>query len=265
MVKKSKQPEPKEANLSLSSMQASIPKLKRRIAELQAFDVTSVQKRSDVRISALSSKLDTLLTAIFGTGTVEYNRYHWGVTNLDTAGFNMMHETPMNEVHEGLQLGISEAIAQLQTILEGFVEEQEDAGRGVSTKPLKAYEGLELHPQIEKACGTLFKSGHYSNAIEDAVKALNAIVRLNSGVDDKDGTSLMESVFSPKKPLLKFNDLADQSDLDEQKGFMMMFSGAVSGLRNPRAHKLIKDDPERTLEFIAYISLLAKLADSSRK
>ena len=90
------------------------------------------------------------------------------------------------------------------------------------------------------------------------MKALNAIVRLNSGVDDKDGTALMEFVFSPKNPVLKVNGLADQSDLDEQRGMMMLFSGAVAGLRNPRAHKLIEDDPEKTLEFIAFISLLAK-------
>ncbi|MGA7429617.1 MAG: TIGR02391 family protein [Xanthobacteraceae bacterium] len=100
--------------------------------------------------------------------------------------------------------------------------------------------------------------------MEDAVKALNNLVRLHSG-EEADGTSLMETVFSPKKPILRFNDGRDQSDHDEQKGFMMMFSGAVAGLRNPRAHRLIKDDPERALEFIAFVSLLAKLLDGSKK
>ena len=75
----------------------------------------------------------------------------------------------------------------------------------------------------------------------------------------------MTTVFAPKNPILRFNNLLDQSDQDEQRGFMMMFSGAVAGLRNPRAHKLIKDDPERALEFIAYVSLLAKLLDGAIK
>jgi uncharacterized protein (TIGR02391 family) len=75
----------------------------------------------------------------------------------------------------------------------------------------------------------------------------------------------MEPVFSPKNPILKFNDLADESDRNEQKGYMMMFSGAVAGLRNPRAHKLMQDDPERALEFIAFVSLLAKLLDGAVK
>jgi uncharacterized protein Ymh len=46
---------------------------------------------------------------------------------------------------------------------------------------------------------------------------------------------------------------------------MMMFSGAVSGLRNPRAHGFIHDDPERALEFIAFVSLLAKLLDQAKR
>ena len=116
-----------------------------------------------------------------------------------------------------------------------------------------------------RAASALYRDGHYSNAIENAVKALNNLVRLHSDVDNLDGSKLMNLVFSPEKPVLKFNDLADESDKDEQRGFMMMFSGAVAGLRNPRAHKLIKDDPERALEFIAFVSLLAKLLDGAKK
>ena len=73
----------------------------------------------------------------------------------------------------------------------------------------------------------------------------------------------MERAFSPTNPLLKFNALADQSDRDEQKGYMMLFSGAVAGLRNPRAHRFVQDDPERALEFIAFVSLLAKLLEGT--
>ena len=35
------------------------------------------------------------------------------------------------------------------------------------------------------------------------------------------------------------------------------------GHKHPRAHRLIKDDPERALEFIAFVSLLAKLLDGA--
>jgi uncharacterized protein (TIGR02391 family) len=124
---------------------------------------------------------------------------------------------------------------------------------------------LDLHREIALAVGKLYRDGHCANAVEDAVKALNGLVRLRSGVDHLDGSTLMEHVFSPKNPVLRFNALADKSDGDEQRGYMMMFSGAVAGLRNPRAHKVIQDDAERALEFIAFVSLLAKLLDGAEK
>ena len=264
MVRKSKQPELKSANLSLKQMELAIPKIERRIADLETFDVDSVTDRSDPRIDALEKELDALLVSIFGAGTVEYNRYRWSVTGLDTAPISM-YETPISEIREGLKQGIATSRANLEAIKKGFIEELTNAGQTTIGKTLKAYEGLELHPAIERAAGQLFRDGHYANAVEDAVKALNALVRLNSGIEDKDGAALMEFVFSPKNPVLKFNNLLDASEIDEQKGFMMMFSGAVAGLRNPRAHKIIKDDPEMAVEFIAFISLLAKLADKARK
>jgi uncharacterized protein (TIGR02391 family) len=261
---KSKSTELRAANLSHAQMEAAIPKIRRRIEELAALDVDSVGARGDPRIDALEKKLDALLVSVFGHDSVEYDRYRWSVTHLDTASMNMYHETPLGEVREGLRQGVASAAAQLEAIESGFLEELGDAGLTVGARTLRAYEGLELHPSVERAAGQLFRDGHYANAVEDAVKALNALVRLNSGVDDKDGSSLMESVFSPKAPVLRFNALADASDIDEQKGFMMMFSGAVAGLRNPRAHKIIKDDPAMALEFIAFVSLLAQLADKAK-
>lgn len=260
-----KAPELIEANLSFAEMQEAIPKIERRIADLDALDVNSINDRGDPRIDVLEKSLDSLLVSVFGAGTVEYKRYQWQVTHIDTAPVNLYNRTPIEVVRQGLQHGIATAKANLESIKREFLEELGDAGVTSSGKTLKAYEGLELHPAIERAAGALFRDGHYANAVEDAVKALNALVRMNSGVDDKDGSALMEFVFSPKQPILKFNGLTDSADSDEQRGFMMMFSGAVAGLRNPRAHKLIKDDPEMALEFIAYISLLAKLADKSFK
>ena len=254
------------ANLSPKQMQEAISKIDRRIADLNAFDPDAINDRSDASIKALEQKLDALLTGIFGHGTVEYSRYKLAVTDIDRAPYSA-YGTPITVVREGLRQGVSTSLATLAAIKEGFLEELADAGIGgtPASKALKAYEGLDLHPEIERAAGQLYRDAHYANAIEDSVKALNAFVRLRSGVSDRDGTALMEYVFSPRSPILKFNPMSDQSDIDEQKGFMMMFAGAVAGLRNPRAHRLMKDDPERALEFIAFVSLLAKLTDAATK
>jgi uncharacterized protein (TIGR02391 family) len=148
----------------------------------------------------------------------------------------------------------------IATAIERLTEKLTDADDDRADGVLRAYQGLDLHPEIARAASKLYQEGHYSTAVEHAVKALNGLVRLRSKLE-LDGTKLMQQAFSLTKPILKFNALANDSDRDEQQGFMMMFCGAVAGLRNPRAHGFIHDDPERALEFIAYVSLLAKLLD----
>lgn len=253
------------ANLSYEQMKEALPKIERRLNELREFNISSVQQQFGPEIKSLETKLEQFLLNLYGADSVEYDSYHWSLTSLDCGTMNMMHETPLETVRHDISQNITRAISVLEAIKTHFSENLEDAGFSSSSKSLKAYEGLELHPSIARAVDTLYKTGHYSNAVEDAVKALNNLVRLNSGIEDKDGIQLMEYVFSPKNPILKINDLIDLSDQDEQKGFMNLFSGAVSGLRNPRAHKIIKDDAEMALEFIAFISLLAKFADKAKK
>jgi uncharacterized protein (TIGR02391 family) len=262
---KKAQQEKRKAILSYEEMKVAIPKIERRIQDLKSFDVNTVSKQFSPEVKSLETKLEQFLSDLYSPDTVEYDKYNWSLTNIDCQTMNMMYETPLHEVRHAITENTARSISVLEAIKSHFVETLEDAGHIGSIKPIKAYEGLELHPVIARASSNLYKDGHYANAVEDAVKALNGLVRLNSGVDDKDGVQLMESVFSVKNPILKINQLVDQSDLDEQKGFMYLFSGAVSGLRNPRAHKIIKDDPEMALEFIAFISLLAKFADKASK
>ena len=258
-------PAKRSANLSYEEMKIAITKIDRRIKDLTDFNVEAVTKQFSPEIKALETKMEQFLSDLYAPDTVEYDQYHWSLTDLDCQTINLMYATPLHEIQQQINEHIARAVSILEAIKSHFTEELEDAGITGPLKPLKAYEALQLHQVIADAATNLFKDGHYSNAVEDSVKALNSLVRLRSGVDDKDGTQLMEFVFSPKNPILKLNSLTDQSDQDEQKGFMNLFSGAVSGLRNPRAHKIIKDDPEAALEFIAFISLLAKIVDKARK
>jgi hypothetical protein len=144
-------------------MQTAIPMIDRRLAELENFDPDSVDDRSDARITALSSKLDDLLVSIFDADTIEYERYQWSVTHLDTAGMNV-YGTPLDEVRQGLHQGKSTAKAQLEAIKSGFLEKLEDAGITSAGRSLRAYEGLDLHADIQRAAGQLYRDGHYASA-----------------------------------------------------------------------------------------------------
>ena len=90
MTKRTTPEQPEPANLSPKQMKSGIPKLERRIAELQAIDVGTIQERGEPRLIALQQKIDDTLVEIFGNNTIEYNRYY--VKNLDWAsGLRSIH------------------------------------------------------------------------------------------------------------------------------------------------------------------------------
>jgi uncharacterized protein (TIGR02391 family) len=259
-------PPPPEPEMTPDHINRAIARFRRRLDDLAKFEPEAIRDRSDPSVAALEVAIKEALAEAFGRNTAKYQSYSAAGT-LDTAGLSIVGATPLPQVVEGLRRGKERAIALLSQAISSLQEKLAEMGEpsdNPAAKALRAYEGMDLHPEIARAASQLYKNEHYANAIEDSVKALNALVRLRSGLD-VDGVTLMQQAFSPKNPILKFNDLSDQSDQDEQLGFMNMFSGAVSGLRNPRAHSLIKDDPERALEFIAFVSLLAKLLDGAKK
>jgi uncharacterized protein (TIGR02391 family) len=240
----------------------AIAKLERRLKDFKEADPSGHTENVWPFAEGLCARLSSTLQEIYGLHSIQLGR-----VETHASSFVVTYIGGRASAHERIQAfeyGRKLAVSRIETELSILRELLQDHGAGDKKDPLKAYGGLDLHPQINEAAGELFRDGHYASAIEDAVKALNAYVRFKSGVE-LDGNKLMEVVFNPSKPVLRFNDLADDSDRDEQKGFMLMFSGAVAGLRNPRAHKLIKDDPERALEFIAFVSLLAKLTDGATK
>lgn len=253
---------PQPARLSVEQLRAALPKLERRLGEFKGVDYAGLTDENEERtLDGLRQRLDDTLQEIFGADTTDYHRYC--VSSLDDTPIIMgggwppvAHRLPQ------IKSAVQRAIGNVETAIAMTKERLGDSGEDAAAKAVRAYAGLDLHPEIARAASKLYTDGHYASAVEAAVKRLNGLVRMRSDLE-VDGTSLMEKAFSPNSPVLKFNALTDQSDKDEQRGFMMMFSGAVAGLRNPRAHGFIKDDPERALEFIAFVSLLAKLLEGA--
>jgi uncharacterized protein (TIGR02391 family) len=114
-------------------------------------------------------------------------------------------------------------------------------------------------------CVDLYRDGHYRNAVADAAVALVNYVKEKSRRHDLDGSGLATAVFSKNKPVLAFNDLKDRTDEDEQEGMMHLFVGAVLALRNARVHALLDDSAEMALEYIAFLSMLAKRVDQAKR
>jgi len=118
---------------------------------------------------------------------------------------------------------------------------------------------LNLHPSVQDVADRLFSDGHYRQAILDTYILLVDKVKEKSGQYNLDGVRLMQKVLSPKKPIIKVSD-----DPDEQQGFMWLFTGAVMGIRNPKAHRFIEQkDPQRALEWLSFASVLLRVLDDA--
>lgn len=112
----------------------------------------------------------------------------------------------------------------------------------------------------------LYANGHYVQAVEEACKFLDNLVKRRSGNSNQTGAGLMRTVFSPKKPVLKLNSLGTQSEKDEQQGYMDLFAGAMSGIRNPRAHEHEWADTEGTaLCLLGFVNHLVEKVRSATK
>ena len=158
------------------------------------------------------------------------------------------------------------------TILQSMRDEvkywpdDEEKPRAPSAKsPIELFDAMRFHPKVIESSRPLFGDGYYSDAIFRAFTAVCAFVKEKSGspVDGKgsplDGKSLMSTVFSETKPIIKLNDLLDSSDRNEQEGFKFLFMGGQIGIRNPKAHdNIVQTDPYRTLEYLSLASLLMK-------
>lgn len=160
----------------------------------------------------IASSINATMDDVFGVGTADSADF-----NIDPGWFWNINSDRGYEEIQDFEQGLERARAVAKDAIKRLNEKAQDAEEETESKTLKAYEGLDLHPEIARAANDLYRDGHYANAIEDAVKALNAFVRLRSGVEDRDGNGLMEFVFNPKNPIMAFNELKDDSDRDDRK------------------------------------------------
>ncbi|MBI2930278.1 MAG: TIGR02391 family protein [Planctomycetes bacterium] len=119
------------------------------------------------------------------------------------------------------------------------------------------YAKLVHHPRIRSVSEGLFRDRHYAQAIFEAYKALANLVKEKSGAGS-DGRDLMAKVFSKDRPILKLTAMSTTSEKDEQEGFMLIYMGAMVGIRNPKAHdNVVQNDPIRTVQYLGFADLLA--------
>ena len=116
----------KSAALSVEGMRAALPKLDRRIRELENFEISSISKRFDPVMDVLADKVNGTLQEIFGHDSAEYQQYSVGT--FDTLPLRVMGGSdPLPRVHEGYRDGVQSCVLKLRTLKEIFEERIADA------------------------------------------------------------------------------------------------------------------------------------------
>lgn len=138
-----------------------------------------------------------------------------------------------------------------------------DARDGQDSLALHPFDRRNIHPRLPPKVRKLFDDGHYAEATFEAFKFIDKVVQKHSKVSES-GMKLMMQVFDEAKPLLQLTALSNSSEIDEQKGYRFLFSGAVMAIRNPRGHEVnVSDDPDTCLDHLAFASLLLRRLEQS--
>ena len=71
-----------------------------------------------------------------------------------------------------------------------------------------------------------------------------------------DGAKLMQRAFSVNNPIISISDCRTVSGQNIQKGYMEIFAGVMTGIRNPNAHDNNVITQEDALRKLILLSLL---------
>lgn|GEM_PF-724925 len=265
MARKEAIPVNHPVQLSTAQMQAAITKLKRRITDVESFNCEEAAQSDGYSADdIIIQKIDETLIDIFGYESLEYKRYQIGSLYHSDGIMVMAYGGPRH--HEKLKKwkkGKKKALDILNNVISTLEEKLMDAGLPSGGGRSFNLDSCDLEPALTAACSKLYKDAHFSQAIENACKVLNAKVKEKSGFYDKENTDLMQHVFSKNKPLLRFNELKNEYDLNEQQGFMFLYTGVFFAFRNQRAHKILEDEAYTAFSLINFIDFLIKNLDNA--
>lgn len=128
----------------------------------------------------------------------------------------------------------------------------------------------KLHSWIWDGASSLWRSGHYREAVEGAIRKLNAETQNKLGRRDVSETDLFNQAFSEQAPaagkprLYRMKNDGSSTFKSVQRGARMFAEGVFAGIRNPLAHEADQEMPEQqALEYLAVLSVLARWVDES--
>lgn len=122
-----------------------------------------------------------------------------------------------------------------------------------------------VHPDVLRFCREELLADNYFHAVLEAVKSVADKIRQRTGLTD-DGAELVDRAFSGDAPMLAINELKNESEKGEQRGFSNLIKGTFSMFRNTTAHaprihwQMTKEDAE---DLFSMVSLMHRRIDAA--
>ena len=182
-----------------------------------------------------------------------------------TFGENSSHlYTFLGQLRYGYDPSEAEELERLQQrikVLDGLLEVIDQELSFTAPASAVAVEDFwaRVHPSVAQVAKDRFNASHYADAVEAAFKELNSRVKAyikRATGQELDGAALMNRAFSANSPIIRLADLSTQDGQDIQKGYMQIFAGSMTGIRNPKAHSNITIDAPRAVHLLYLASLL---------
>lgn len=126
-----------------------------------------------------------------------------------------------------------------------------------------------MHGWVWEGARSLWRSGHFAEAVEAAAKKVNAETQNKVGRRDVSETDLFNQAFSDDvpqagKPRLRLGDDDDgKTSRSTRRGIRAFAEGCFAAIRNPAAHDGAELEEAVALERLAALSMLARWVDAS--
>ncbi len=118
-----------------------------------------------------------------------------------------------------------------------------------------------LHPKMASRVVSLFNAGHFDNAVLDAFKVIEELLRDITGKRDASRADLLKESLNPNTGALQ-DPRAWQF---EREGMYKFFDGAFLAFRNPLAHRFVDLSKEEALDQIVLANRMLLMIEEGRR
>lgn len=240
--------------MTLTEINIGITKLKT--------EIDNIRNMSDAELDSsrrenIQNNVRQKIKEIFGEESIQYKAN--STFRIYSGSYGMY--SSKSEHFQNMKKGVPEAITTLESLIDYLEEQKQYLSNTVENTECDFNTKFWdfINPHIYKVSHSRFTSGHYADAVEAAMKQVNVRVKeiyKKKKALDADGATLMNTVFSVNNPIITLEDQSTESGKNTQLGYMQIFAGSMTGIRNPNAHENLNITSERAIHLIFLASLL---------